>query len=200
MRSRSSIRAQAGFSILELMVVIVLIGIMATMMAPAVTDALADRNTNQAAIDMVRLVRRARAETIGYGRAHVLSFVNDSGVGTALLFRGVTTNCNQNNWDAILAADCSSAMCVDSVDMAADEYEIGDNTVSLTSNFGDSGQLCFQPNGATLWRAAAGSRFSETLPAGEAIQFSLQRAFDDELVGVARTIVLPPGGDPRIMR
>ncbi|MEM6962005.1 MAG: prepilin-type N-terminal cleavage/methylation domain-containing protein, partial [Myxococcota bacterium] len=207
----------AGYTLLELMVVVVIIGVLAALTAPAVGAALADRRVAQAAQDVVRLTRRGRSEAMALGRAHVLRFNQDWGDGTPAfrLYAGINNSCNANldAWQPIFtaaAADCSNRFfCVD------DSY-IGSffrprftaaaaERVVVVSALGDEVQFCFEPNGITRWRTGttdAGTRFlgSNNATLDGAAVFTFQRETDQGLVGVVRQVVIPLGADARVVR
>ncbi len=194
-----------GFSLVELMVVIAIIGIGAALAAPAISTAMAERRASQASLDVVRLARRARSETMAFGRAHVLRF-DATGQGTLRMFRGRTPSCRTSNWDAavggvplILVAGCpASSMCVDLVDMNDTRYDTGTHQVELSAPGTGNHDICYEPNGAMMYRSAGGAWLDGNAAGG--IRMRVQRKVSGVVEGSDRWIVFPWGGTPRILR
>ncbi|HEY3593639.1 MAG TPA: prepilin-type N-terminal cleavage/methylation domain-containing protein, partial [Polyangiaceae bacterium] len=63
-----------GFTLLELMVVVIMIGVLAVLAVPAIAAQLRDRRTNQAAHEVALLFRQARARAMGRGTAVMVRF------------------------------------------------------------------------------------------------------------------------------
>ena len=189
---------------MELMVVISIIAISAALAMPAIGAAIGEQRGVNAAYDLVRLGRRARAESAAYGRAYQLSFtqVTGGGVGSINLYRGTSPRCNDNNWDAIkdLGACHSNPMCVDRMDMQ--RFETNQQEIQMRSpGLGAWIQLCFEPNGVMSYRRASLRSFvsrNTNLIRGGA-RFCFQRFQAGERVGVGRWVLFPLGGDARAL-
>lgn len=110
MRSPVHDRVRAGFTVIELMVVVVVIGVMAAAVVPALGEVRADGRQSDAAHDIVRVARRARSLAMERGVAHLLRFQrtpeNDArasnGLGRIELYAGMTNRCRQNPWSQAL--------------------------------------------------------------------------------------------------
>jgi prepilin-type N-terminal cleavage/methylation domain-containing protein len=74
-------RHNAGFTILELMVVVAIIAILAVLAAPSIGQALANQQVKQAAFDLAQTFQTARSNAILYRRAIIVrsSYVSSAG-------------------------------------------------------------------------------------------------------------------------
>lgn len=203
-RNRS--RRRAGFTLMEALVVVAIIGVTAALAAPALSDSMANRRTTEATHALVRVGARARSEAMAYGRAHVLVFSQTSTGspatnGSVQLWRGRSNLCNANPWEAITAGACStSASCLETLDMGS--YNHGTNQVRLRMTGATAAWLCFQPDGEVLISSGATDRFmpSMTGVTGDGATFTLQRLVNGADDGSTRQVVFPFGGTPRIAR
>ena len=84
MKARRTLRRTRarGFSLLELMVVVVLIGVLAGLAVPSMVRARNDRITFDYARQTSELLHAARARATGRGSAHLVLFNNQVGGGT----------------------------------------------------------------------------------------------------------------------
>lgn len=193
---------QSGFTLLETMVVVAIIGISAAIAAPALSEAMANRRAGEAAHSLIRLGARARSEAIGYGRAHVLIYSESggSGNGAAEIWRGRVNRCAFNDWAAITTGTCASNDdCLELVDMGA--YAYPTNQVEMRLLGATDATLCFQPDGELLV-SVGGGNFTATAPAGgpDSPTFTFQRTLSGSPVGVVRRVVFPFGTSPRMVR
>jgi prepilin-type N-terminal cleavage/methylation domain-containing protein len=191
----------AGFTLLEMMVVVTIIGVVTALAAPAISRAMAISRADRANHDVVRLMRFARSQSIAYGRAYLLHTVS-GGNGRLELWEGTTSACRLENWVAIMASGtCDSSAtpsgnCADFVDSAA--YDTGYHAVSFASI--GSVDVCFQPNGDALTRVS-GSTGAFSVPASGLVQIVTTRLEGSTTAGdPARGAILPVGGAPRVMR
>ena len=205
--SHSSRQNERAFTLLELMVVVGIIALVAAIAAPTIGTARADGHTNEVANEIVRLMRRARAASAGYGRAHLLIFdpADDGGDGVFTVYRGVNNRCATNDWPALTAAGCDgNEMCIDSVE--ADGQTLGTSRYQMEApDFPGGLQVCFEPTGITRWRRTVATTFlTDNADIGGSLQggfrFSVQRRNRNGEQGVARRVILPLGSDARIQR
>jgi len=93
-----------GYTLIELMMIVTIIGISVVAFAPGFGRAMADRQVSTAARELIRIGRRARSETFGYLRAHLLWITPAS--GTVQLLRGPNNSCTLSSWTQP-QADCA---------------------------------------------------------------------------------------------
>lgn len=193
-------RREAGLTLLELMIVVAIIGVVAALAAPSVGAASGERKANELSLDIVRLARQGRSEAVGFGRAHLLRF-NNAGNGSFELHRGTSNRCGSVPWATVTAPGCTAEnrLCRGWVD-AAQRSTVGQQLRVLRVGGGGNLDVCFEPSGRVLWSADAGARFSDQstdafLQGG--VVFDIRRNDGD---GVTRQVVIPLGGDARVLR
>lgn len=191
--------AKAGFTLMEMMVVVAIIGISAALAAPALSEAMANRRANEATQTLVRVGARARSEAMLYGRAHLMMF-SLADRGTVTTWRGRVDLCSANAWDTIVTGGACETLpdCLDTAPMSA--FGTATNVVEMTMD--TPAALCFQPNGE-MFRSSAGLGRAmgwSTLGINGGVRFTFQRKQSGVSVGVPRIVVFPLGGTPRVVR
>ena len=194
---------EAGFTLMEAMVVVAVIAISAAIAAPAMSRAMADRRAGEGNHSIVRIVARAQSESIAYGRAHLLRYsdASDGGSNGRLeLWRGNLDRCSAVDWATTVSGACASTQsCVDLVDM--DVYEFAHHSVEMRMPGATGGDLCFEPDGDTFYRNGTTGVFGLTPPAGiDGIRFTITRLEGGTAAGVQRAVVVPFGGPARVVR
>ena len=202
---------RAGFTLYELMTVVVIVLVGMTLAAPTLSTALAEKRTGQVSLDLVRLGRRARADAIAYGRAHILRYGLAGAAGNfgrVRLIRGVAGGCNANGWAGILvaAANCGTVTspCIDELDAGASRYRLGgnDSLLSAPAAF-PAVDLCYEPSGRMMYSInAATTRFTanNTATLGGGFVFTVVRQRAAVTAGPTRRVVFPLGGTARVLR
>ena len=202
--ARPRVRRQEGFSLIELMVVLLIIVVSVGLAAPSIRDALASNRQQELALAIVRIAREARAQATATGRAHLLEFVPAAadGRGQFLLWRGTTNVCRNNNWGIIRAPlDCAAnPSCRDLVD--AEDIEAGSSMrLQLVPSIAGGGTFCYEPTGAMLRPVGGLLNFNALNPGGGAVVMQVQMEDTDGApTGVNRNVLFPLGGDARIQR
>lgn len=205
-RTRSRTRAAAGFTLLEMLIVVAIVGITAALAAPAIAGAMMERRNNEAALELVRIVRRARSSAVASGRAHVLRFDAPTAAGRYRVYEGTSSGCNSggNDWATRIGSSCDpTSGCVDYMDLSQTRWDLGSNEIrSSMEDVGGFLDLCFERRGTMLWRTSAGDRFSAfntgAVDGGFVAVFT--RYEGGTATGVQRRTVIPFGGDARLLQ
>jgi len=190
-----------GFTLLELMIVVVMIGVLVALGIPAISAQMRDRRTNQAAHEVALLYRQARAVAMGRGAAVLIRF--DLGAtprgaitvleardpGSASTCLGVpATSCNATAWNA------ANSQLVGSFDPSL--MGVYDNVKLTFVNAGadPEGDMCFSPLGRPYWRPVhSGTQNFQPLNQVPSIQVS-----PVDGIGLTRTVLVLPTGASRL--
>ncbi len=190
-----------GFTLLELMIVVVMIGVLVALGIPSISAQMRDRRTNQAAHEVALLYRQARAVAMGRGAAVLVRY--DLGAtprgaitvleardpGSASTCLGVpATSCNATAWNA------ANSQLVGSFDPSL--MGAYDNVkLTFVNSAGDTeGDLCFSPLGRPFWRPVhLGTQNFLPLNQVPSIQVS-----PVDGIGLTRTVLVLPTGASRL--
>ncbi len=149
------------------MAVVILIGTMVGLAAPAMMNAFGDARASELAGHMVNVFNTSRARAMGSGRSQLVRFTQaaNSGQGGLIAYEGNNSSCNASNWAGIIAAGCGPAgFCTQQLNplerqIAGDVLQIGLLTTAAANNdagFNESdADICFEPTGVTFWRAGS---------------------------------------------
>jgi len=207
-------RKRAGFTLVELMVVLAVMGVLVSAALPSIGQGFADRRVAIVAREVVSLFQRARYMSNAYGRAHQVVYLNGNGLGLGEEFafetlRGTTAGCSVSRFDNATGIelddfDCDNTnhwRCVDHLYASTYDADTGDNDLvrvdgwdnsSYCYEYGSNNQVFIGTELYTNWDAPRSQ-------AGHG--FVVYREVDGTPIGVARKVLVPSGsGTPRIMR
>ena len=201
-----------GYTVIELMIVVTIISLAASMTVPGLIAGMADKKASMASRKLLLLGKKAQAEAHAYRRAHVLYF-NSNNSGTVRLIRGMHGSCLRHDWEAM--GDMVSTTCG-----GVDDYclwEIKANEVTMFEGWelrvrepGGATEfaLCYTPSGVVWHSDSLTTNFQEAnteigggaTSAGGGYRLTVEKLLDGAVNGVTRTIILPLGGTPRLVR
>jgi type IV fimbrial biogenesis protein FimT len=193
-RARSSL----GFTLIELMVVVVIIGILASLGVPTIVERLRERRANQAAQEIALLYRNARLRALGQGFAVLVSYNAATGfeVHEAMPFGGVTGGCNlqmplsctTNTW----AAAGTDYRVIGG--FYATAYPDVTEAVALANGTATGTlDLCFTPRGRTFFRTNSAAPL---VPNTGVVNVAVTRT----ATGSVRNVSVLPNGMARLAR
>lgn len=157
-------RAQRGFTLVEMMAVVVMITILASVAIPLATRQLRDRRTQDAAQQIATLYQSARMRAMGRGSAVLVRYAPGTpGTFTVLeAQRGPNDTSNGVPNAACAALPVSSCLTTDWVNSTNQQYRTvstldltGDAGLTIEMNGGAALDICFTPMGRT-YAAATG--------------------------------------------
>ena len=219
----------AGFTLIELAVVITIIGILAMMAMPVMGDAKLERHTYDDAGQILELVRTARTRAMGRGAATMVSFNANGTRGNYRMLEAVSPNPGGANdaTNRLPRATCTNPTAaawtegdfnntfVDGVNLDGN-LEADANIVSRVVTFDSGGApsmatslvaLCFNPVGHVYFFQGTGApTFSPATPFIGAMAVDVVRLFVGQTAisptttqGVTRRILVPSGGNARLV-
>jgi type IV fimbrial biogenesis protein FimT len=198
-RTSAFIRGKTrGFTLLELMLVVVMIGIVVALGIPSIAAQMRDRRTNQAAHEVSLLYRQARSVAMGRGTAVVVRFRAASRGSIEVLAAKNTDvqsclglpapSCNANVWDT---ANTVSVGSFDPTRLGVyDNVKLSFANIALDTE----GDLCFSPLGRPYWRNVFVGDHN-FLPMNEVPTVTVAPVDD---TGLTRTVLVVPTGASRL--
>src|SRR5262245_718025 len=118
---------RSGFTLLELMIVVTVMGTMAALMAPGIGEFMADARASSASEELVRIRRHVGPRARQPGLPHLIVFGgtnNDSGgLGRLSVWEGMNNHCRQTPWPQALNGAVTSGFApVDGLDLGNGIY------------------------------------------------------------------------------
>lgn len=205
---------------MELMVVVMIIAIMAVIALPNMGAAAIDRHVYEDASKISDVIRIARSRAMGRGAAVAVTFDVSAGKGGTFRSRESVTT------DPVAGSSVKrvpSSTCMSPTDWSDSttyyEYDVlnldgtyeGQNGIQTLVYVGASkstgitsvskGAMCFTPMGRSYLVTGSDpvkGMFDSASPTLRAFMFETARKSSGALVGIARTVMVPPNGVPRI--
>jgi prepilin-type N-terminal cleavage/methylation domain-containing protein len=201
-RKGSPRTSRAGFTLIELMIVVVIVGVTAALVAPAVMRTMGIARANRAQYDAARMFRAARTNAIGTGRAHLVELVPTAGNVQLNVYIGDSSSCSRSCWTggACGAAIVGAAAPVDGI--AESNYTRDPHGVLMRYLPGPGGtvprQVCFEPQGERWQRAGTTGPFTRGTAT---LIFAIDRLEGGGMAGdPQRQVVMPQYGTARVLR
>lgn len=195
-RKGSPRRSRAGFTLIELMIVVVIVGVTAALVAPGVMRTMGIARANRCQYDAARMFRAARTNAIGTGRAHLVELVPTAGNVQLNVYIGDSSSCSRSTWGGIIG----TAAPVDGI--AEINYTQNPHGVLIRYLPGPGGtvprQVCFEPQGERWQRLGTTGPFTRGV--GTLI-FAIDRLEGGSMAGdPQRQVVMPQYGTARVLR
>jgi prepilin-type N-terminal cleavage/methylation domain-containing protein len=214
-RSPSPAHSRRGITLIELMVVLVIIGILVALAAPAMGKASDDRKAFSNTVRIGDLLRSQRAQAMTKGTAHLV-VMTTSGLGATtdrghfIAYEGVggaARSCSGNSWTALDdgTPDAGAAFTGHLID-AIDFNDPGSRLVTTLRVDGKdltALSLCYSPDGTLFWANTTNPtpNIDPVLTRGASLNFSIvveQHDNNGLILGPSRQVIVPGFGSPRI--
>jgi len=191
-----------GFTLTEMLAVIVLIGILSAAAAPTFINIMRDRRVNRAAMAVADMYRTARTRALGRGMPVLIHWDDSKGarIGSSGVlsivepdvagYPDVNSSCTSINWNTVLNAKAPFM----SFDVGSGFYERAALTfLDDTGAARKQADICFSPRGRTY--IGAGGALTELAGVPS---FTVVNSASAGGTGLVRTVFIPPNGVARL--
>lgn len=194
---RSESSSARGFTLIEMMVVVLVITLVATLAVPSVSKRMQSNETSNAAQIIASAYRTARLQAMGRGSAVVVRY----NAGTFQILEGILgVGVAPAGCDPLPAASCTTPVdrwdagspgfqVLESYNFAGGQYTVTTQDTATRTLL----DVCFSPSGRAYTRTAAtGALTPMTTP----VDISIERT---DAVGLQRRVAVSPSGSARVV-
>lgn len=204
---QNSARRREGYTLVELMMIVMIIAISMVAFAPGFGRAMTNRHVSTAARELIRIGRRARSDSFGYLRAHLI-WIQPASARVQLL-RGPTNSCLLPQWH-LIQADCAARAqrCLEDLDLTrwvGRSLQLREQLVN-GAYATTRRALCYGPTGIVMWGTgndleAASAALTETNSVNGGFLYTLHAGSGDPGASDSvHRVLFPLGSTPRSLR
>lgn len=200
--------AARGFTLIELMVVVVIISVLAAISIPQITSRMRDRRTQAVAQEVSTLYRNARLRALGRGSAVLVRYTTTNPRGTIEVREAVGGTALAAACQTLPSASCTGVAAPQRWD-AADSSLVRSFGAGVSSTFDtihidmrnpdesaiSSMDVCFTPLGRTFFRFGAGAWTTDLRVPRAQIW---RNDGSGNPIGLQRVVLIPPNGMARL--
>ena len=207
-------RGARGFSLIEVMTVVVIIGILTALALPQFVDRMRDRRTYQAAQEVSMVFRTARARALGRGAAQLVRYTASTTSQTFVTLEAVQSAAGNNLFGTCGPLPVTSCFATPTQWAAGDpgNRQIAQliidaptgaypNIVTALTDINGpqtTYDMCFTPTGRTFVRVGTVGAFA-SLVSVPTITVTRIDPSTTKQIGLQRNVLLPPNGAARLV-